>query len=291
MRHNPGDGGNSLYLVPLRNGLPLSSKNSSNGAIAVLNRGHTIVGRLELMSSLYAACGCHNKIFSTKQKCDECQSVNQWALVALSRQMLRIRKGNLLSIRGGHAFVVISGPTGQYSTVSCSNEEIHVTKQPNEWRGEQQISPGMTISVRELDGEGRLDFVVAANVPEELPFRNRSTDKESREAELQVGEYDSSAVAKVDDEALDKNTAIACGEEGIYVYFCPLGQDLSRHRLGILSKEAALRGASVVSDYLKATHIVISKQVGSLEAVADYLGEPKEKLDQHLHAVSRTTFS
>jgi hypothetical protein len=221
------------------------------------------------------------------------QSSVKWAVTALSRQMLRIRKGNLLSIRGAHAFVVISDDAEQ-STMSCLEEDIHIfAKRPDEWRGERQISPGMTISMRELDGDGRLDFLIAGDdvIHTQFCFLSRNV-KEIKGDKSQIVNSVSCVVAeaKVEVDEVVNTVDAKCTDDvevgGICVYFCSLGQDLSRRRLKILGNEASLRGATVALHYLEATHIVISRQVESLEAVANYLGESKEVLEHHLNTVS-----
>ena len=62
---------------------------------------------------------------------------------------------------------------------------------------------------------------------------------------------------------------------------------MPRQRLELLSKEAVARGATVVSNYREATHIIISTLIKSLEIVAKYLGETKENLEEYLKLVRK----
>jgi hypothetical protein len=73
------------------------------------------------------------------------------------------------------------------------------------------------------------------------------------------------------------------------ICFVPLGQDLSRQRITLLSELAEKRGAQVMMthDFRLATQLIVSEQVATLQQVATKLGiTTQEELKCHLDQVS-----
>lgn len=156
-----------LILVPvlgkvLLNRRPLR-KNHSVIPICPRN-GSAEIGRLELLSSYYASCGCTENVFSTKNKCVSCQEI-RWCSRFLSRKMMRFlfpKTENCppkLSIRGRFSSVLVR-QRQEDEFFPLDFDQNKRLQCPNEWRGNQEIRPGTRICVLEPEGEGRLEFEV-----------------------------------------------------------------------------------------------------------------------------------
>jgi hypothetical protein len=289
-----------LSLVPLRQGKPILRPSNKKASIPLLRSSHgkksIVLGRLELLSCLYAACGCHSNIYSTKHKCKECQQVNQWATKALSRQMLRIsnNEGCLLSIRGTFAAVSTACDPqlgNNPSSMSYLDEEGESdTKHPDEWRGRERLFPGMRISLRELEGEGCLEFQVAP-----VNIKTREIIHNATNYPLEVpprldGQHLRNHPQNVNRSRPNNNRT----SQTTVIWFCPLGQDLPRQRIELLSNQVRDRGVTVVvtEEYRQATHMIISEQVTSLEQLARQLhGCSEDELRQHLDTVRQHSHS
>jgi hypothetical protein len=311
-----------LALVPLRNGKLLTNDNaslaqagrsakrgtSSRALIPLWHRNRNdhedsnypiIIGRPELLPCLYAACGCHSKIYSTKHKCGPCQEVSEWAVRALSRQMVCVRSENLVAVRGAHAIVVCD------SQVVCQEEDaaqytnkLYDNKNGSSglcWRGRQRIQAGSKLEFREAEGDGLVEFQVV--------LVNRRTRKIviQRKKSLLACNANSQAPSRTKDLAHNnnhnnktcRNTTIPSllkhqpHQAQFRIYFVLLGQDLSRQRIALLAQLAEKRGAQVMDDFRLATHLVISEQVTTLQQVANKLGSiTLEDLKCHLDQVS-----
>jgi hypothetical protein len=143
-----------LALFPLRREKRLrSSTNEENCVIKLWSADEKMIvlGRLQLIPCLYAACGCDSDFQSTKNKCQECQGVNKW-ISSLSKQMLRFCSsgtGSTLQVRGVHAAAFVNDkPIGGHDP-------------GGEWRGNEPIQAGDILSLSPFVGSGRLDFEVA----------------------------------------------------------------------------------------------------------------------------------
>jgi hypothetical protein len=139
-----------MALVPLRRGKRLTSNLSlkQNGVILLWDehKKDLVIGRQELLLCLYAACGCDDNRYSTKNKCAGCETINQWALHALSRKMLRVSSEGVLQGRGKHASVLVNS-----TPLDISDDE---------WEGDVKLEVGTRISLEPVKGSGRLEFEV-----------------------------------------------------------------------------------------------------------------------------------
>ena len=81
-------------LVPLRHGKVL------NDAIAIPLSKDAIIGRKELLTETWRACGCRE--MARRRRCDHCQRCKIWAMEMLSRRALQVNDDALgiLQIRG-----------------------------------------------------------------------------------------------------------------------------------------------------------------------------------------------
>ena len=338
-RRSSRDGSRSLLLIPLRSGRTLSSSKTTDtsdprGVVSIPNRrggggggSYTILGRVELMSCLFAACGCDPKnIFTTSNKCIECQQVCRWSMKCLSRQMLRITsKDKILSIRGRHALVVVGSSSGKEcgqrednncrlddyddgdddddldeneiqsfgSVCSTTIPTKSSTRNNDDWRWAKPLRDGMKLSLRELDGDGRLEFRIVLKPP--LLLEDKNKEVATTKPPGGAGPIDDSTTTTTTTADINNKRNVhrditnnKIEREGIYVYICSIGQDMPKQRLEILNKMAVSKGASIVSDFFKATHIVISKLVNSLDTLAENLGQPTNvnNLEEHIRVVS-----
>jgi hypothetical protein len=103
------------------------------------------IGRQELLSCLYSACGCDVNIYSTKNKCPECQQVNEWAPYALSRRMLHFSSGAVQG-RGRHASILVD------------SKVLDTPEKEEEWSDSTTINTGTKISLIPFNGPGILEF-------------------------------------------------------------------------------------------------------------------------------------
>ena len=71
-----------------------------------------------------------------------------------------------------------------------------------------------------------------------------------------------------------------------FLYFHQFGQDLSAARIRLLAKKSEQLGATVVGDYKKASHIVLSEKVKDLNQVAERLGVSTDTFTKTLISVS-----
>jgi hypothetical protein len=350
-----------LALVPLRNGKLLTNNNesrvhaggTSRASIPLWHRKETatnpnpnsnpnpiiVIGRPELLSCLYAACGCDSKIYSTKHKCGQCQEVSEWAVRALSRQMLCVVSENHVAVRGAHAIVVcdsevvcggggVGGGAHHYEDDSKHNINNNNNRYDDSaglcWRGRQRIQAGSKLEFREAEGDGLVEFqVVLMNIKtrkiiqsekmlvcakNEAHYTSNSMPKSvclnshlsSRQGELvqcpRAGLLLLDGPRKKDFSNLcqsNKKPSINTSHQQAQfrIYFVPLGQDLSRQRITLLSDFAAKRGAQVITDDFRfATQLIVSEQVATLERVANKLGITQEDLKCHLDQVSVMSF-
>jgi hypothetical protein len=166
------------------------------------------------------------------------------------------------------------------NAISFFDEDAHAAKHPGEWRGRKIAFPGMLICLRELEGERQLEFQVIQARLEPLSDELRQPVP-SRIFPLRSGDR-----AQCEDLPAIQDGALENPNSQIAIWFCPLGQDLPRQRIQILSEQVRARGAEVVTDYRQATHLVISEVVASLETLANALECSVEALRQHLDTVS-----
>lgn len=138
---------------PKRAAIPLKPRSS--------DQRYIVLGRLELLSCCYAACGCDSSnIYSTRGKCSSCQQL-KWASRYLSRKMLRIsfkEKIPTLSARGSYSAVLVKPPNSEI--VAITGEQNAAIVHQHKWRGHHPLAPGATILLQEPDGEGELHFQV-----------------------------------------------------------------------------------------------------------------------------------
>lgn len=149
-----------LALVPLRGGKRLGGRrNSPKGLIPLWDSrprqsiegrddevtSDVVFGRQKLLQCLYGSCGCHpaTAINSTKGSCSECTAINQWAVHALSLRMVRF-VSNSLHVRGEHAIVTVSHPSGETTVVKGSPNQV------GEWKGNIKVKEGTRIAFMPL---------------------------------------------------------------------------------------------------------------------------------------------
>ena len=382
----------TMALVPLRRGKRLRGQvitpksiiplwNSRDNKSGVVEASEIVFGRHKLLQCLYAACGCHRDINSTKGSCTECQAINQWATHALSLRMVRF-VSNCIEVRGEHAVVTVKPKRGQTIVVSGSPGN-----DTNVWKGNIKVEEGTRISFMPRAHNESYQFLdyevvsvdpitnniikgstssimlsdeaMAAGVPgkpanakvqscfrtsqkpnETLEYgktlrssqalkvpaatirqfakqpvsptlsvatRSRKRTRNnlgpsgketvnkalirnsSRELSHPQSAKQSKRIVRMSDDKKTKTYTIfpedSDGNPTFVLYFCPLGQDLPHRRIMILSKKAKKMGASVVSDFRSATHIIVSDQIGSLKAVADAVGVAETDLHEHLDRV------
>jgi hypothetical protein len=237
-----------LFLVPLlfdKEILDHRRLRKKHSAIPILTgrNGSVEIGRLELLSSYYATCGCTENMFSTKNKCISCQEM-KWCSRFLSRKMMRFsfsenenasppKFSMKLSIRGRFSSVLVrQRHEDDFSSFDFDGNERFQC--PDEWRGFQDIRPGTRLCILEPEGEGRLEF------------------------EVFDGESNSMAV-----------------------YIAPFGQDLPGRRIKLLQNRLKEKGISLVENYLHATHLVVSRFVKDLKHLALHLESTHIDLQRH----------
>ena len=108
-----------------------------------------IIGREKLVPCVFAACGCDSNIYSTQNKCQECQKITTWASKALSRQMLRFTSSEL-SVRGQFASVSIDG----------SSEPIQAEDTDDFTGSSEPFHEGTRITLKPKKGSGILEFQI-----------------------------------------------------------------------------------------------------------------------------------
>eukprot|EP00934_Nitzschia_sp_Nitz4_P000770 Nitzschia sp. Nitz4//scaffold13_size275219//131202//133337//NITZ4_000873-RA/size275219-augustus-gene-0.233-mRNA-1//1//CDS//3329536011//770//frame0 len=123
---------------------------------------YVIVGRLELLSSMYKACGCSANVFSTRGKCARCKAF-KWAAKFLSREMLKISIEDggraLMFVRGSHAAVIVQSPTnGCCEMGKLPSNHTNVCMPTERWRGGYILERGTTLSIQEPNGDSELQF-------------------------------------------------------------------------------------------------------------------------------------
>jgi hypothetical protein len=158
-----------LFLVPLLSNKAILDhrrlrKKHSVIPILAKSSGSVEIGRLELLSSYYATCGCTENAFSTKNKCVSCQE-RKWCSQFLSRKMMRFSFSESenappkLSIRGRFASILVKQRyESELSSLTFDGDER--LRCPDEWKGCRDIHPGTRICILEPGGEGRLEFEV-----------------------------------------------------------------------------------------------------------------------------------
>ncbi|KAL3931583.1 MAG: hypothetical protein SGBAC_011238 [Bacillariaceae sp.] len=166
---------NLLVLVPMRSGQRLYQNDvcyPSHSFIPLQQPG--LIGRPQLLSCLYAACGCdENKMIGSSQnKCSECQEITKALGSYMSRQALEIIIGNNIRCRGGRNASVSVG-----SVQVSSNES---------WSEQIQLRNGMVVSFatnfqskRRQDDSIQLSFEVFS-VPA-APQHHESCPQDGRE--------------------------------------------------------------------------------------------------------------
>lgn len=127
--------------------LPLASCSSDSSTL--------ILGRRELLTCLWKACGCDDDITTSRHKCDDCQRVNQWALSALSRHMLRFQvvandsdqPTVHLWIRGENAKLLLDiQPKPPASPAEMASDQVDNP----DWFGPWTLSPHSKLNFRSL---------------------------------------------------------------------------------------------------------------------------------------------
>lgn len=81
-------------MSPTSTASPSSSSSSTDDSPADRStavKTVVIVGRTELLVSVFAQCGCSTNFKSSKGKCYSCQQFLKWSTTSLSRQMLQVR--------------------------------------------------------------------------------------------------------------------------------------------------------------------------------------------------------
>ena len=268
-----------LALAPLRNGRLLRSNASlrSNDLIFLDDprRKQILVGRPEIMPSVFAACGCDkSNIYSSKNKCLCCQA-DLWALHALSREALRVSNGTL-EFRGMHAFV------------SVDSQPLVPEAASGDWYGKVEIKPGLTISFRQKTGNGKLEFrvVVADKVSRDVTDNNPNPGATTFCSKRSSSTSRTST--RIPPNLLKRPRTCANSETDneIRLFICPFGQDLPSKRVELLYKKAINFGGRVVDSYLQATHLVVSDSVSSFDQLADNLSVSRRSLKETIDSVS-----
>ena len=301
---------NSRALIPLWHRKNKATANTNTNRQQEHPTTPIIIGRPQLLPCLYAACGCHSKIYSTKHKCRQCQEVSEWAVRALSRQMLCVivSEKHLVAVRGAHAIVVCDSQVvckedstrHNHHNMYDNKKNKNVSKDGLCWRGSQRIQAGSKLEFREAEGDGLVEFqVVLVNIKTRkimIPKDKRILEgcvqhqAPSRKKDLvhlpprPKNNNKTTTTMMTTSPASFKKTQ---GGAQFRIWFVPLGQDLSRQRITLLSQQAEKRGAQVVTDDFRlATHFVISEQVTNLQQVAQKLMITQEDLKCHLDQVS-----
>lgn len=166
-----------LFLAPVIPGVKTISLNRrrshARSVIPISPRDKNrviVIGRLEFLSSYYAACGCSRNIYSTRDKCNTCRHVSRITRF-LSRQMLRFScncNGEIVfSVRGRFASVLIrKNDKGDFAPVVLEREALPCNL--DHWRGSEQVHAGMTISLIGPGSEDRIVFEVAGRVSQKI---------------------------------------------------------------------------------------------------------------------------
>ena len=348
-----GDGGDGGYMhrlafVPLRQGKPLlclaehvpqrrRRQRQQQAMIPIAWKNNTdaschddviedVIGRVRLLSCMYAACSCHSKIYSTKSKCFECRQITLWAVRALSRRMLRVvsprTKGKhpVVQVRGGHAIVLCNGePIGgdymeqldgladKVPSAAAKTQVSEVTtnqnKSTDDWRGNIILRKGMILSFHDLHTDGLLEFQVltvqrqSMRVIPDTEKQLQSIDcvrqwPKSYSTQSQMrNEHLVSECQTCTSQPLEETIfADSQFKPSVRVYFLALGQDLPRQRIAMLSEIATRRGAIVVQDVGLATHIVVSQYVETFAQIVDRLACQEDELETLVDKVSSTTW-
>jgi hypothetical protein len=265
-----------LALVPLRGGKPLPERN-----YIPLWGNTSVLGRVQLLNCMYMACNCDlnaKRRVTVKSKCSDCQKINSWAVQNLSVEMLRFSSsGCRLQVRGKCAAVFANGKRLQGL---------------DEWSSNDTIQPGMTLSLRELNGDGRLDFEVTLKKKTSTKNQSIRTPSSLRVCKPTLKRpHNPPLPVRPTSTGQQDSCHLLTSTSEFVIYFVELGQDLPRHRREILGDKATEKGCSIVSDFRLATHLIVSEQVQSLEQVADFFRIPEYELYNHLDKVSRSGVS
>mmetsp|Transcript_38999 Transcript_38999/g.94301 ORF Transcript_38999/g.94301 Transcript_38999/m.94301 type:complete len:458 (-) Transcript_38999:1374-2747(-) len=177
MEHQELAKDNVLVLVPMRSGQRLQKKDMcypSHSFISLQQLG--LIGRPQLLSCLYAACGCdENKMIGSSQnKCSECQEVTKALGSYVSRKTLEIVTGNSIRCRGG-----------RNASVSVSSVQVSSNES---WSEQIQLRNGMVVSIstnfenkRGQDDNVQLSFEVVS-----VPTAPRDCETSPREGRENV---------------------------------------------------------------------------------------------------------
>ncbi len=268
----------TIALLISREGEALWVSRSTDAPIFLFqeNEKETILGRLELLEAQHRACGCSSKTssWSTKGKCSHCSLVNQWAVTALSRRLLRFTYDDFGKIfvqgRGKHAAIYLDS-----KRLDTGNDD---------WSGEIEIHMGDTLCLAPAQVENskalHLKIVEAnqMNMSRDDPIHKGDhlglTNPQDMEGGLGIVTSDAKnhrCMLASSGASKRKVPGSTTESNEVKLFLVPLGHDMSSVRRKLLAHKAKNLGALVVHDVFESSHILVSQQVSFLREVSEAL--------------------
>jgi hypothetical protein len=280
------------------------------------NSRETTIGRLEIISAQHKSCGCSGDInhWSIKDKCGDCTAVNEWAVTALSRKLLRFTCDG-----DGHIFVQ---GRGAHASIHVGSKLMKTDD--DTWSEKIIVQPGEKIGLAptQIDGRKPLELLVLLEEHLEdihpgesrqpifpnnlLSQENASQESSSAPPDLQSKSSDEEML-KITESSFSPSNA-KCAEEGSVspsrakrkndradaakqqdrLFQVPLGHDMSSVRRRFLAGKAIKFGMVEVDDIFSSTHILISQQVSTLREISLVLDIQEYDLRSYIEQVCLT---
>eukprot|EP00934_Nitzschia_sp_Nitz4_P000280 Nitzschia sp. Nitz4//NODE_159_length_47236_cov_74.723851//38884//41271//NITZ4_additional_000015-RA//1//CDS//3329531764//280//frame0 len=226
--------------------------------------GHPFaIGRVEILAAQHLACGCSSSPWSTKNKCPECTSVDDWAVKSLSRRLLHFTLEDK-----GKIFVSSRG-----ATVRVDVDNKLMKGKGTDWSDPVQVKNNSRITImshiQQQEHQIQLEIELPAAQPEKIPGIPVGIGEACQEPSIEVAH--SNVCSELPISALQP-----------ILFLVPLGHDMSSARRKLLATKAREVNVKVTEDYASASHLVISHQVKSWDEVGRGLSVPGEILREHV---------
>jgi hypothetical protein len=306
----------SVALAILREGRTLLGSDYRKSPIILYdgkkNSRETIIGRLEILSAHHKSCSCDGDTnpCSTKDKCIDCTAVNEWAVTALSKRLLRFTSD-------GDGNIYVQG-RGTYASIHVGSTCL--TTDNDTWSEKIPVQLGQTIGLAptQVEGRKRLDLLVLLEEylqdihPEEIrrpilakelptqedtsqdsssPLPGLQSDCPGEEISTRDGNFSKSSAqcagggSVSSNPAKRKNERVDAEKEKFSLFLVPLGHDMSSVRRTFLARKAMELGIVVVENVFSSTHILISQQVSTLREISLALDIEEHALRSYIEQV------
>lgn len=171
--------GSSLALAISRDGRTLVGAEYLKKPILLFSESDNsssheiIIGRLEILSAQHRSCSCsctstssvqNANPWSTQDKCDNCSAVNEWAVTALSRRLLRFTCDDDDDDGKEHR-VYVQG-RGTHATIHVGTKLL--ATENDVWSEKILVQPGEKIRLASPEKDGKKSLHVVVLLKEQL---------------------------------------------------------------------------------------------------------------------------